>query len=487
MDGITVQVLGDHGPFSRAGKSVGYTLRLGQSTFLLDCGAPLFQQIGGHGLQEIEGLILTHCHDDHKRWFTDLALFFHYAPDMRRKLRLLTTEAVYHDLKAASMPALSRGLSDDSTTITDVAFEDFVDFRVIGPMARYRVVAREEGRGKFGLAITDRQGNVLPPDKAKIIVNPKSKNPRMLFRDPAYGEWIEPESFYSFTSSLFYEEDKNVFFDGNSTIEAINAPIWHGIPCMGVKIKNGEETLIFSSDTVHDKNLWERLCSEKRQQKLHVSKKEFESSSIIYGDINDYIERIWSEERHEEATSTFENAAVIHDISARKSVVHTDYENLGNTTLHKDQSLLVQCPDRFTSEWALCNSGKTYKIHRGRFLEVVGSKSYPLDGDIYHKEQGKYYVGYKSDRGRYTVCRKNGLLSLTATDRIPTGLPLYKVDLYEDISGGYFPALDIANALYSERSDGKVELLTFHDQGSRGEIVTDQRGRLTELLEESSD
>jgi hypothetical protein len=59
--------------------------------------------------------------------------------------------------------------------------------------------------------------------------------------------------------------------------------------------------------------------------------------------------------------------------------------------------------------------------------------------------------------------------------------------LYEDISGGYFPALDIANALYSERSDGKVELLTFHDQGSRGEIVTDQRGRLTELLEESSD
>jgi glyoxylase-like metal-dependent hydrolase (beta-lactamase superfamily II) len=147
MDRITVHVLGDHGPFSRVGKSVGYKLRIGQSVFLLDCGAPLFQQIGGHGLKEVEGLILTHCHDDHKRWFTDLALLFRYAPDMRKKLRLFTTEAVYDDLREASIPALTKGLSDDSKTVTDVAFEDFINYRIIAPRARYRIVAGEEGLG----------------------------------------------------------------------------------------------------------------------------------------------------------------------------------------------------------------------------------------------------------------------------------------------------------------------------------------------------
>lgn len=487
MDGITVHVLGDHGPFSRVGKSVGYKLHIGQSVFLLDCGAPLFQLIGGHGLKEIEGLIITHCHDDHKRWFTDLALFFRYAPDVRKKLLLLTSEAVYNDLREASIPALTRGLSDDSKTITDVAFEDFVDYRIIGPRARYRIVAREEGNGKFGLAITDGQGNAVPPDAAKIIINPKTGKPRMLFRDPAYGEWIEPESFYSFSSSTFYEEDKNIYFGDGFTIEAINAPVWHGVACTGVKIKKGGETLIFSSDTVNDRILWKQLFSEKMRQKLPMSKREFESASIIFGDINDYIERIWSEERYAESIKAFEDAAVIHDISARNSIVHTDYERLKNSTLSREMSLLASCPDSFTSEWALCNAGKTYTVKGGRFHEVVGNKRYFLNGDIYHKDQGKYYVGYISDRGRYTVCREKGLLKLAAEDTSATGRPLYKIDLYEDISGGYYPALDYTNTMYFERSDGKVELLTFSDRGSSGKIVDDQRERLANAPEQAPD
>jgi hypothetical protein len=253
-------------------------------------------------------------------------------------------------------------------------------------------------KGGFGLAITDKQGNVLPPDRAKIVVNLHNKRTRMLFRDPSFGEWIEPESFYSFSSSTFYEEDKNFYFGDDYSIEAINAPVWHGVACTGVKIKKGGETLIFSSDTVNDRKFWKQLCSDKKPQGLRMSKREFESASIIYGDINDYIEHIWSEERFAEAISAYEEAAVIHDISARNSVVHTDYERLKNTTLNKDRSLLASCPDRFTSEWVLCNAGKTYKIIGSKFHEVVRNKSYVLNGDIYHKEQGKYYVGYKSTR-----------------------------------------------------------------------------------------
>ncbi len=483
MDGILVHVLGDHGPFSRGGKSVGYRLQLGQSDFLLDCGTPLFQQIGGHDLKGIEGLILTHCHDDHKRWFTDLALFFRYAPDMGKKLCLLTTEAVYHDLKAASMPILGTGLSDDGATVTDVAFEDFVDYRMIGPKARYRIMPREKSFGEYVLAIVDGQGNLPPPDTAKVIVNPVTGRPRMLFKDPDYGEWIEPASFYPFSSTYFYEKDNNILAGDGFTIEAIIAPVWHGISCTGVKIRNGIETLIFSSDTVHDQKLWKRLYSEKRPQRLQMPKAEFESAPVIYGDINDYIERAWSEERYLEAVTAFDNALVIHDMTAGPSVVHTNYENLENTTLRKERTLLTHCPDRFTSEWTLCNSGKKYRIHGLRFYEVVGNKYFLLNADIFHKEQGKYFVGYKNDQGKYTVCSRKGSLSLSTGDESPSGSPLYKVDLYEDISGGYFPALADTNSAYFARSDGKVELLESHDQGSTGIIVDDQRERLAKALE----
>jgi len=483
MDGITVQVLGDHGPFSRAGKSVGYRLCIGQSIFLLDCGAPLFQQIGGHGLQEIKGLILTHCHDDHKRWFTDLALFFRYAPDMRRKLRLFTTEAVQRKLKAASMPVLGTGLSDDATTVTDVAFEDFIDYRMIGPKARYRIVKREEGGGKYALAVVDRQGNVLPPYAVKIVIHPATGKPRMLFKDPDYGEWVEPASFYPFSSARFYEEDKNIYEGDGYKLEAVTAPEWHGVACTGVKIRRGQETLIFSSDTVHDKRLWQRLCAEKRPQRLRMSETEFEAAPVIHGDINDYIERIWSKERYTEAISAFANAAVIHDITAGPSVVHTSYQNLDNTTLRKGRTLLAHCPDRFTSEWPLCNAGKTYRVEGSRFQEVVGDRCCPLNADLYHKKEGKFFVGYKSDKGNYSVCRQKGLLNLSPDHEAVADIALYRVDLYEDVGGGYFPALNEPNALYLKRGDGKVELLTFYDRGSRGKIVTDQRKCLIEPLE----
>ena len=40
MDGITIRVLGDYGPFSRMGKSIGYQVTIGQSSYLVDCGSP---------------------------------------------------------------------------------------------------------------------------------------------------------------------------------------------------------------------------------------------------------------------------------------------------------------------------------------------------------------------------------------------------------------------------------------------------------------
>jgi len=58
--------------------------------------------------------------------------------------------------------------------------------------------------------------------------------------------------------------------------------------------------------------------------------------------------------------------------------------------------------------------------------------------------------------------------------------PLYRVDMYEDIAGEYFPKLDCDDhdTVYFKRKDGKVEILTFTKEGSRGKVVGNHRGRI---------
>ncbi len=479
-DGITVRILGDFGPFSRLGKSIAYQVTIGESTYLIDCGAPLFQQLGSRKLREIKGLIITHCHDDHNRWFTDLALFNMYESGADHKVFYLASEDVHDELVKASGPALDRSLSNDSKNIIDIACEQYTDYRIIGPRAGYRIIRADEGRGKTALYIIDRNGNIAGPDTAKIVISEKTKRPRMLFKDPDYREWVEPEGFYPFSSTVFYEEDKNIYHGpGGFAIEAIKAPVWHGIPCTGIKITTGRETLVFSSDTVHNKDLWQQLYTEKRTQRLKMSKKEFDSAAVLYGDINDYIERVWSEERYREASAAFNDAVVIHDVSAGNSIVHTDYEKLDNTFLEKDYVLLTHSLDRITSEWALCDTGKRFRIRGKRFFEMVADKLYPMNADIYHKEAGRYYVGYRSEKGRYMVYEKDGLPGLCRVEEAAAGKPLYRVEMYEDISGRYLPKLESKDTMYMERTDGRIELVEFTNEGSRGRIVEDYRDSLT--------
>jgi hypothetical protein len=480
-DGISVRILGDYGPFSMMGKSIGYQISVGRSTLLIDCGTPLFQQIGGHGLATIKALIITHCHDDHKRWFSDLALFNMYEARVSGRVRLLTSENVHEELVRSSGPALERSLSMDSKRIVDIPYDDYVDYRILGPRARYRIVTTDEGRGKTGLAIVDTRGEAVGPEQAKIVISEKTGRPRMLFRDPASAEWVEPESFYPFSSTVFYERNRNPYRDDEGfVIEAIKAPVWHGITGIGLTIRTGKEKLVLSSDTTHDLSLWKELYQEKRVRRPAMSAKKFEAVRIIYGDINDYIERVWSEERYRAAVEAFEDAIVIHDISTGDSVVHTNYERLENTCLKKEDAILTHSPDTLTSEWALCEAGKTFRIRGKRFYEVVGRKLFPMNADVYHKEAGRYYVGYRNTRGNYVVYENGGLLGIVAKesfDPATGGTFLYRVDLYEDIGGRYFPRMEDGDAMYRERRDGRVELVTFTRDGSRGRIIESSRER----------
>ena len=185
-EGINVWVLGDYGPFSAMGKSIGYQVSIGDSSFLVDCGSPLFQQIGGHGLKAIKGLIITHCHDDHKRWFTDLSLLNRYATDIQHKLPVFTSEAINEGLLVSSGPALNSSLSGDSKVIVDLSYNDYIDFHTLGPRAKYRIVRKDSSEGRSQMTVVDAHGAAVDPVRAKIIISAKNGAARLLFKDPEY-------------------------------------------------------------------------------------------------------------------------------------------------------------------------------------------------------------------------------------------------------------------------------------------------------------
>ena len=478
--GISVKVLGDYGPFSRIGKSIGYQVTIGESCYLVDCGSPVFQKFGGHGLKQIKGLIITHCHDDHKRWFSDFALFNKYAPDVNHKLHLMTSERINSGLVESSLQALAMSLSFDCRQVVDIPYDEYVDFTAIAPRPKYRIAQLCEAPGVSRLVVLDNSDRVVPADLAKIFIG-TSGVPRMLFKDPPSGEWVEPESFYPFSSPVFYDENWQPFRDAEGfAIEAMNAPVWHGVPSIGVKFSTGSDTVIFSADTNHDLELWQELYQIKIPQQRKVSDSEFDAASVITGDINDYIERIWSKERYQDAINSFTTGITIHDIAVRKSVVHTDYRRLEHTTLEMGRTILTHSPDKMTSAWLLSEAEKEFFIKGDSLMEVVADQPMEVIGDFFHKEDGRYFVCLKSATGEYGIYEQDKVLSLSTDPfRSSDSQLVAQVEIYEDISGQYFPKLSREGSHYRKRPDGRVELVEYAAKSSSGKIVEDQRPRLT--------
>ena len=478
-DGIEFVVLGDYGPFSEQGKSIGYQALVNGDSYFIDLGAPLFQQIGGENIGKTNGVIITHCHDDHKRWFTDVALYYMYAPSLRKRLKLITTDTVAKEVQTSAGPALYHSLDAQSKRLVDIAYEDYIDHVPIGPRARYRI-AREPGVGdQGGWLVVDAHGNRVSPRLAKVVLSPKTNKPRMLFCDPASGEWVEPEAFYAFSATVFYEADARPLIADGYTIHIINAPVWHGLPNFGVVIEAGGEKLIFSSDTMHNLPLWQSLYQEKRTPQFDLSSQEFLDAGVLVGDINDYIERTWSEARYQDAIKAFDGAAVVHDVTGRYGVVHTEYHGLPETTLDPERTLLTHSPDRFTVvDWKLMRAGKRYRVADNRFVEVVPDGTrWPIDADVYHKRDGRFFAGYRHAAGRHFVYAKAGYQSVSDGECGDQGELLFRVNLFEDVTGQYVPCLADADQHYMARADGKVECVSRLAEGLRGRVVEDLRAQ----------
>ena len=474
---LEFEVIGNTSPFSLMGESSCYMITVNGRSYLLDCGTPIFPYLGYQGISEIRGIFATHSHEDHKRWFTDIVLFSFYNPVLKNKVRLISSETILDEYAKNSKGALERTLSFDSKKVIDVPYENMVEPIVIGPKSKYFINLRRGGSGFFYYQVEDRQGNVVGPDKAKIFINPAATRPRLLYKDDDTGEWVEPESYYCFDSDLFYEKGKNTFRDGEAglTVEAVKSTVWHGVPTIAFKFMTEENSLFFSADTVYRPDLWLQLCEERQPQRFStISKSEFEKSSIIIGDINDFIERTWSRQRYENAMSAYRGSVVVHDVARSNSVVHTDYAEIAKAPFQ--HIFFTHNPDNLTSWRPILTSRKKLILRQGEVYESVKGDFFPYDADVYIHHLSGDYVGYKSEMGSYKVIEKDRLLGIVGAD--DPGEGLMRVDLYQDLRGEYLPLLSSFNKVYSIREDGRVEEVTFDSNRSSGKVVHSLRGKI---------
>ena len=475
---ITFDVLGNTTPFSMMGESSGYMVTVDGSSYLLECGSPVFPFLGYKGIADIKGIFATHSHEDHKRWFTDIVLFTFYNPLFKHKVRLISSDVILEEYAKNSKGALERSLSPDSKRVVDIPYNNMVEEVVIGAKGKYGIKLKTNAHeGTFYYLVEDRNGKRIGPEKAKIVINPDANRPRLLLKDDESGEWVEPGSYYPFSATSFYESDQNIFVDEEAglTVKAIKSSAWHGVPTVALKFMTDENSIIFSADTVYKPSLWKELCEEYRPQKFEtISREDFEKSSVIYGNINDFIERTWSRERYEAAMSAYKDAIIIHDVARKKSIVHTDYPDIENAPI--EHLVFTHNPDNLTAWRPVLTSGKKLVCRKGKPYESVRGKLYPFDADVYVHHFSSDFVGYQSEKGPYRVIKKDKLLGIVQSADPEKGL--MNVDLYQDVGGEYFPVLDDPNKYYDVRRDGKVEAVTVNENTSRGKVVENVRGKI---------
>jgi putative transposase len=474
---IEFEVIGNTSPFSLMGESSCYMLTVSGRSYLVDCGTPIFPYLGYQGIADIKGIFATHSHEDHKRWFTDIVLFTFYNPLAKHKVRLISSETILDEYAKNSKGALERSLSPDSKRVVDIPYENMVAPVIIGPRSKYFINLKRANKGSFYYQVEDRQGNAIGPEKAKIFINPAATRPRLLFKDDESGEWVEPESYYSFDSEIFYEKQKNIFRDEEAglTVQAMKSTVWHGVSAIAFKFMTEENSLFFSADTVYKPSLWRELWEEYRPQKFTaISQKEFEEGSILIGDINDFIERTWSRERYESAMSAYRGSVIIHDVARKNSIVHTDYPDIANAPY--ETIFFTHNPDNLTSWRPILTSRRKLILQKGHVYESVKGALYPYDADVYVHHMSGDFVGYRSEKGAYKVIEKDGLLGVVSADDPQEGL--MRVDLYQDIRGEYYPLLPGFNRVYHSRENGKVEELTLEGGRSSGRVVQNMRGKI---------
>lgn len=490
MSEFNLNVIGDSGPFSRLGKSIGYQINYNGANFLVDCGAPVFQLLGSDGLTELNGIIGTHAHEDHKRWFTDIALYQKFSANSSTRIKLYGSFEVLEDYRRASGPALERTLTKNSREVLNLSFEDYIEPIQIGPSPKYRCKRIEGEDGAFRWRVVDQQGEIVSPRRAKVVRSETSRVPRMVVKDPEDEIWVDPETYYAYSDERFYRsgEKTNYQLLDDLSLSPLKAPAWHGPPTTSLLFESPAGDLFFSSDTVYDPELWEDL-TETKTPKIVLDDPEYSDRHYLVAETRNCVEQTWSQQRLEKALSVYdEDYVFIHDVSGPEAKVHTSYDNLED---FRGEILLTHSPDEFTSLHPLAHLGKSYTIEDNCLYEVSqGDARFELDADCYIKQYSEYLVGYENDEGSYFLVQTGeGIYEIVRDEEFiqPDAELVMQVELYKDIGGDYYPLLDSPDREYLIRPDGRVERQYHHDEGTDGSIVDGRRSTLSERSNNGGD
>lgn len=485
-EGISIVILGDAPFYSPQGKTCGYLVGTGEAQYLLDIGAPPFGALGPEILERVRGILQTHVHDDHKRWFTDFALYHFYDAAVRRagRVRLYTVEKVHEEMRKNAKAALERTLSPDSRRVIDLDYETFIEPLPIGPRQKFRIELVRADGGLWERRVVDGDGRLVPPEKAKVVISREVPDsiPRMLFYDERDRLWVEPESYYPYSSSTFYESDRRDIVDEAQglRIRARKSASWHGLPIVGYELLTARERVFFPSDTVFDYDLWQELCTERRPMRLEMTGEAFLRAGTLYGNINDFIERTWSRERFATALELLSHGAIVHDAAGPGSVVHTNYAKLLEQRDRLGTLLLTHCPDNFVTLHPMAAWGKTYRVRGAALEERVGDGWVPMTADVYVRGAKGSRVGFRAENGAVSVVRgADGCLCCVPRTSDAEGELLFHVDLYEDVQGAYVPAVEDPDVGYRVRTDGRIERVRDLAEGSEGTVTEDRRPGLT--------
>ena len=476
--GLTFDVLGDYSTFSRAGKGIGYRIRAGGAEFLLDCGAPVFHQLGKKGMRDLDGIIITHSHEDHKRWLTEIGLFNKYRALNLSPFPLYGIEEVLEEIKTTAAYPLEQSLSEDSRNIVNISYEEFFENNKLGPEARFWPVKIKNK----GWRVVDEKENILPPDRAKVFPHPGNRPPRFLFKDPEEKIWVEPASFYDYTDDRFYRNTDSLGLELESglSITPVKATFWHGLPGSSYLFSYENEHVLFTSDTHYDPQLWKKLAERKNsaQDPLEDSVAgKFEVSD----DINKYIQQTWSEKRLQRALSFYNgDYPIVHDVTSSRGVVHTPYKSLED---FNGELLLTHSPDTFTALDPICAPGQSYLVKNNKFFIVAADKTFQTPGDCFSRENERFYIGRNNQSGSHLLVKTEGgdYQILHEDEAIPDDVEkICEIKLYEQIKGDYYPVPEDPRQNYYIDEEDKVIRAGEDYPVFNGEIAAGKRDKIVD-------
>jgi len=455
-----LRVLGDNQPFSTSGKNPSYFLEWGKHSLLIDLGTSPFEGVAPEKLANIDGVLITHIHLDHCRYFSDLALYFKY--NLNKPLKVIAGYMVLKNLRLMFEKTLIRSLDNDLGKTKTFKYEDFVEEERIGPIPRAEI----NHDPKNGYHIQINGPTKILQKNLKAIGGKKNSTWWLLYHSPSFKGWIDPFTFYSYENPEFYYDPKP-WVVGGLSFRLVNAHAWHGMDVDGLLIEGFGTQLFFTSDTVYNLAAWKRLLRKRRAIKAKTLMKS--KTQFVEGEIEDYIEQFWSQERYDEAMKLYETPLILHDVGNQNSIVHTEYKEVLDI---RSRLIFIHTPDNFLSAVPFVKPGSAYQIENNDIFEIIEDIPKPLHADLYLKEGKNYLVGFSDKNGEYSFA---GLRRQYTEGK---RRELTRVKLYLDKEGRYLNWPIDENAFYHLKKDGKVVLVKTDKKGVEGNNVADLRDSL---------